>query len=453
MSNSNNSNILGFDTCKPKIKALKGKNGYLFLTNDSNKIIPQITGKIKFSRKELLNWKLLLEMRHSWLEKRKIKYLYCIAPNKACIVPECLPDNITLSENRLICQFKKYLSENSFVEIVDPTEKLRQANTYRQTYNKGDTHWNFYGAYVASQFLISEVKKSLPVRELLESDIKISQEIATDPEEFDLGNKVGWENDTIYKIEFVDRSARCVFDNGVKVTGHLSIYENKNQNLPSAMVFGDSFGNIMTSYLAESFSRLVFVHQPNLDYELIEKEKPDIVISEQVERFLTKMPNDLSGKSNEEIASEKIAKNEIQKEIENCFKRLKRDTSNPNTYTKLGKLYESLNLPSKAINIYDKALELNPQPSNIFYRKGIVLQKNKSHLEAISCFVDEIKLNPNTAKCFLSIGISLEKLEKFDDAIIAYEKAIQLDSSSDKYQKHLDRLKKTVSGKHQVSSL
>ena len=78
------------------------------------------------------------------------------------------------------------------------------------------------------------------------------------------------------------------------------IFENTNHSLPKAVIFGDSFSSQLIKFLAESFSRMVVVWQPNLDYSIILNEKPDIVISEQVERFLIKIPDDIHGASNQD---------------------------------------------------------------------------------------------------------------------------------------------------------
>jgi len=51
-------------------------------------------------------------------------------------------------------------------------------------------------------------------------------------------------------------------------------------------VFRDSMAIPLIPMLAENFSRAVFVSSRRLDPALIEREKPDIVIEELVERTL-----------------------------------------------------------------------------------------------------------------------------------------------------------------------
>ncbi len=53
--------------------------------------------------------------------------------------------------------------------------------------------------------------------------------------------------------------------------------------LPRAVVYRDSMAIPLIPMLAENFSRVVFVAGP-FDPALIEREKPDVVIEEMVER-------------------------------------------------------------------------------------------------------------------------------------------------------------------------
>ncbi len=61
----------------------------------------------------------------------------------------------------------------------------------------------------------------------------------------------------------------------------------------------------MLPFLAESFSRLIVVHQPNIDFTLVDTIKPDLVISLQIERFLLKIPNDVLGMTNQQYVRKK----------------------------------------------------------------------------------------------------------------------------------------------------
>ncbi len=285
-------------------KCIVGKDQWLFLDNDSNRVMEQISGKLLLSEEQLFKWNLLLFSRSSYLKSQGIKYFILIAPNKECVYPEFLPDNIELLEHRPINLLINYIKEKSDFEnlLFYPLADIVKGKKRRLTYQKGDTHWNSYGAYIAYLHLVRKIKPYLDIDILEESSVKFSERFHIG----DLANKIIEKPKSIDYISEFNSNSQCVFDNQVQNGGNLTIWENSNKKLPRAILFGDSFGTRLKPFLAESFSRLVTVHQPNLDYELILKEKPDVVISEYVERFMIKRPDDMNGPSNRKLVINKI---------------------------------------------------------------------------------------------------------------------------------------------------
>lgn len=75
------------------------------------------------------------------------------------------------------------------------------------------------------------------------------------------------------------------------------VFQNENTlNKKKVVVFGDSFSEYRPQYitgaLAETFSEVHFVWTTSIDYDYVKREKPDIVITEIVERFMPKVPDD-----------------------------------------------------------------------------------------------------------------------------------------------------------------
>ncbi|MCC6198378.1 MAG: hypothetical protein IT518_28335, partial [Burkholderiales bacterium] len=66
----------------------------------------------------------------------------------------------------------------------------------------------------------------------------------------------------------------------------VEVYVCDKPGLPKAVVLRDSMAIALIPLLSENFSRAVYVSSRQLDRELIERERPDIVIEELVERSL-----------------------------------------------------------------------------------------------------------------------------------------------------------------------
>lgn len=247
-----------------------GKDGFLFLDEDSNSVIDQITGKLPLSEELLDRWTKTIISRNRDASKGGFKYFFVIVPNKHCVYAEKLPDNIRLSEARAARQLKGRLG---FV-IEYPLEYLRSASKH-YLYYKTDTHWNSLGALLFMNDFFKRLHLP-PVNYTIRE-----REITGD-----LGDKLSSPQTSMTVEAEINSTTSVKYDNGVKNIGHVIFYENINKNLPVGVIFGDSFFNNYTSLLSQYFSKLYFFHAPVYDKNILERLKPDIVINQNIERFV-----------------------------------------------------------------------------------------------------------------------------------------------------------------------
>lgn len=66
-------------------------------------------------------------------------------------------------------------------------------------------------------------------------------------------------------------------------------YRNPSTNNLKVLIFRDSFTSGILPYLKESFGEILFIWDYKLNKELIEQEKPDILIHIIVERNITQL--------------------------------------------------------------------------------------------------------------------------------------------------------------------
>ncbi|EEZ0491577.1 hypothetical protein DNJ54_06665 [Escherichia coli] len=283
-------------------QVLIGKDEWLFLKNDTNQLIRQITGEVTVSDSLINHWSNTLKLRLSFFRARKISYTYICAPNKECVYDKYLPDNIVLSEKRPIGIFRPVFENILEDSFCYPLKELQNGIIY--TFSKGDTHWNQYGAFIAYEALM----KSMGV------DNKINIEdvdFISIKRKGDLMSKVSDTllDDTVVAKIKNSSSIEIEFDNHVRNRGKLVVINNsKALNDDTLVIFRDSFGSALIHFLARTFRRVVAVWQPNIDIgiiEIIEIESPQYVVSEQVERFMISPPNDISDKTHNQICASK----------------------------------------------------------------------------------------------------------------------------------------------------
>jgi hypothetical protein len=277
------------------LKVLIGKDGWLFLDNDTNRVIDQISGTYNLPANFRDAWSNLFLYRMDKSKELGFQYCYSIVPNKESVYHKYLPDGVKHSEERPV---------RLVLDCVPPgmrscylLDELLLASEYNEVYTKGDTHWNYIGALCG----FNKIASILGLGVLTSDDYTLN--VVDIPG--DLSSKCGLPNSGP-NISLLNKKYRVVDDNGVSNIGKRIVFRNDDQSLPSCILFRDSFSDHQLEFYASRFSRLICLWQPNLDYEFIAKERPDFVIQQQVERFLVDVPDDLHGLSHAHYESRKL---------------------------------------------------------------------------------------------------------------------------------------------------
>ena len=283
-------------------KVLFGKDDWLFLTKSG--ILPDFLGQTPLTPAELQAWTNTLQQRQQWLGERGIRYLFVIAPNKATIYPEMLPDHIQRGRGRSrMDQLIDYLRDHSTVHFIDLRPALLQAKSTGVIYHPKDSHWTDRGAVVAYQQICQKLGSWFPeIRALSEDDF----EITTGKEATDLSMMLGLGQELAREAElWVPKTPPQTTRSRLEIPGQ---YEWNRSIVPEDQVavenaeakhrlllFHDSFAarGGLRERLSLHFRRSAFTSiQPEQRFLelLVEQEKPDIVIEEMVERKLKDTP-------------------------------------------------------------------------------------------------------------------------------------------------------------------
>ena len=271
-----------------------GKAGWLFYAGEDS--LAGYRAVQPFSEAELNRWTRVLEGRRRWLARRNIHYIFTVAPDKHTVYPEYMPDQIkpVRDESRLD-QLITYLKENSGVEVVDLRPALLSAKGRHPIYYQTDTHWNEYGAFVAYEEITRALRRALPAIEpLVESDFDLQTERTPGK---DLAGMLGLADafsETAVSLRprrgFQASAANQPLDRSLIESTATFASEQPGRPLPRMVMFRDSFANRLIPFLAENFSRAVYVWDDRFEPALVEQEHPDVVLDEMVERKLMAAP-------------------------------------------------------------------------------------------------------------------------------------------------------------------
>jgi tetratricopeptide (TPR) repeat protein len=84
----------------------------------------------------------------------------------------------------------------------------------------------------------------------------------------------------------------------------------------------------------------------------------------------------------------------------------------------------------KALQAYEKTIELDPDYAGAWYNKGVSLVKLDRHKESLKAFEKVLELDPDNAGAWYNKGVSLVNLGRYKESLKALEKALKLSPES-----------------------
>ena len=254
--------------------SLTGKDGWYFLGNHYNNVFNNTFGTTDFNQvKGATNY---LNKLNQYLTSKNIKFYVVFPPNKHSIYSEYLPFQLEKKET-LYSLLKSDLEKNSSVKLIDLHLVLLKEKKENQVYYKTDSHWNDLGAFIAYQHIIDYIKKDISIEKLELEDYNISKELKVLGDNTQMVNirekteVVNFEKKTPTKIKILSDNQKYLhFKN-----------EKKDYKL---MLYRDSFSNALIPFFNENFGDAIYIRDYNINKKDIEKNNPDVVILELVER-------------------------------------------------------------------------------------------------------------------------------------------------------------------------
>ena len=275
-------------------QAVIGKEGWMFFTGE--KSMEDHQKILRLNPKDLQRSANNLNLFNKQVAGNGGKLIVVVVPDKHTIYPQFMPDQIpVLGQMSRLDQIMNFMQEQKTdVEIVDLRPILINASKTDEVYYKTDTHWNCLGAYYGYREVLSRIAATYPeVKPHPLTDFNIrSTNLRTWGIPLMLGIQIK-ENSLLLKPKFqparLDITSRPAENNK-----SIRLVENVRKDLPTALVFHDSFYDVCFNELFEShFSRTTAIHVSLINgySQLIYKEKPDVVIIETAERFAADVLN------------------------------------------------------------------------------------------------------------------------------------------------------------------
>ncbi|HMQ77458.1 MAG TPA: hypothetical protein PKE21_15100 [Flavobacteriales bacterium] len=276
-----------------------GKDGHLFLMRKG--VVDQYRNLPIFSENELQLICERLEKRRRWLAEQGISYYLTVAPMASTIYPDKLPDKYAPLPGRTsgLDQLITALRERTGVSFIDMRAPLREARAVRDPYYTTDIHWNPWGAFVGYRTLMDRIAQDhpavgspcLPEDYIVEADTNDQGDLALQLAINDKLTRV-----TYMMVPKQDFRARDLAEEELPASAFFKyrpvFKQGPDPEAPKLLMFRDSFAVYLIPYLSEHFSRSVYVWSPVFIPDIVTREKPDIVVQELLEVFITDLSHD-----------------------------------------------------------------------------------------------------------------------------------------------------------------
>ena len=119
-------------------------------------------------------------------------------------------------------------------------------------------------------------------------------------------------------------------------------------------------------------------------------------------------------------------------------------------YYLLGWIFYELKDERKAIDSYEKAMELESLRPEVPYNLGIIYARRKENLTAETLFKQAVKLRPDFFDALCNLAVVQEQLGKLSESMENIQKAIQVNSGNTQVKKYLAKLKNKIKQKKMV---
>lgn len=266
-------------------RVLIGKDGWLFYKGDNS--LRNFQNLDLFKEEELKKAVKYLTDINDWAKANGKKFYYMICPDKNKIYGEYLPyvNQINPNSKSRANQLIKYLQENTDVKVIYPYEALYKAKEKGLLYRKNDTHWSSFGAYVGYKELMSFIVKDIDV-DIYKYDKTEDKQILKG----DLNNMMkSIDSETsFYTLPVINDKSKCNGNINVRKDTKCINTDKKSK----VFVFRDSFTSALAPYFNNTFNEVNYRWRYNIKKEDLTKLKDaDIIILEQVERFVKNLKN------------------------------------------------------------------------------------------------------------------------------------------------------------------
>lgn len=277
--------VFADNSFSPSRLSVSGESNWFFMGNAGDFVYSQHTRDYKIPLSNI-NRKIafLKELKNS----SNAKFYLVVGPDKHGVYSEYLrPYIYEPGKHRAFDKYKHILTDNG-IDYIDNllclTNAKKSLKQNQTLYYTNDSHWNYYGAYLAFNNVMSQILNNY---ESLKYSFHFSPSVTGDLTRNIVAPKHGFLDKV--SVHSTDKN-RKDFNVLLKKDGSLvKIFENdKAVDNRTVLIMSDSFGEAFVPFVVDYFKRVIWLPRVETEglslNETIKKENPDLILYVNVER-------------------------------------------------------------------------------------------------------------------------------------------------------------------------
>ena len=253
---------------------LMGEEGFLFFAGEG--ALENYMGLKPMSDCEVNAWVSLFIRRAGLVH---VPFVVVVVPNKETVYPEMMPAGLLRGVGKSRMD-RVVAALSGRMQVVDLRSVLINKKALHRTYYLTDTHWSQWGAFWAYREMLpflDKTAKPLAVAGLTRGIVE---------QTLDLNRMLGLNGFAAERAETFEPPAAS------NLVGHQDGPLMTIEGAPGKRLvfFRDSFGAALLPFLAAHFSRVYAPNGWTFDAAVVERERPDVVVVEIVERRFNAPP-------------------------------------------------------------------------------------------------------------------------------------------------------------------
>jgi hypothetical protein len=260
-------------------RAFLGEGDRLFTT--INRVCEQLFEGGGFGLESCGAWVGALAARLAFCEARGIVYRHLVVPEGHAIYADAIPGRPCLSPDRPLARVLAAADARLRAAFVYPLDALMDGRAQEETALPHDIHVSRYGAFLIYRALMASLPMIAPSAVLQAEDLTSRIVLLAG----DVARAAGQRGRRVKMHEPPHVAMTPLVKGDTYRTYQVDVLEGEDKSLPCLVMFRTSNASQLFPFLMRHFSRIAAVASTEAFYDLIESERPAVVVGEMPERY------------------------------------------------------------------------------------------------------------------------------------------------------------------------